>query len=100
MSPSNAEGSAQEVSLEGVGGPPHLGDGISEDLATIALNLAREVWILRDRIVLLEKHLARAGILEEGTLDQQWPDTATSDQLEADRESFITNLFRFTSLGS
>ena len=62
-----------------------------DDVARAVLALAREVWVLSDRQVLLEQLLARHGI-DTSTLDQNEPDPATQALLDARRDSLIEHV--------
>jgi hypothetical protein len=93
-------GAAPESTASGVAGPVHLGDVVTEDLATLVFNLSREVWALRDRQLLLERTLEASGVVVPGALDEGWPDEETEAALEADRELFVAALLEATTIES
>ena len=88
-------GQAKEM---GVDGPPHLGGELVDDLATVVMNLAREVWVQRDRNAVLEGILVDKGILSPDEVDRFVPAGAADVALERERERFVKELFRTSSL--
>jgi hypothetical protein len=56
------------------------------------LQLMTEVWILRDRIKLLESVLETAGLLKPEQLDQLVPDDTLRATLQQDRDAFVARI--------
>ena len=63
-----------------------------ETLGRQHLQLMAEVWILRDRVKLLESVLQSAGLLTAGQLDQMVPDEALRSALQQDRDAFVARI--------
>lgn len=66
-----------------------------EDLDTLGrqhVQLMAEVWILRDRLKLLESVLVSAGLLKAGQLDDSVPDEALRQTLTQDRDAFVERI--------
>lgn len=62
----------------------------SEDLLLqVLLNLSQELWVLKDRQMVLEKLLAESGIKAAKALDGWQPDAAAKKVLDAERQAFI-----------
>ena len=59
-----------------------------------AMALAGEVWVLRDRVRVLERLLAEKGVLAPGALDAPTvtPESASADA--ADRDEFVRHLMQ------
>jgi hypothetical protein len=51
-----------------------------------------EVWILRDRVKLLESVLESAGLLKSGQLDDLVPDDRLREALAQDRDAFVERI--------
>ncbi len=60
-----------------------------DHLARQHTQLMAEVWILRDRIKLLESVLERSGLLTPGQLDTMVPDGELKLALQQDRDAFV-----------
>ena len=56
------------------------------------IQLMTEVWILRDRVKLLESVLESAGLLQAGQLDQMVPDDTLRAALQQDRDAFVERI--------
>ena len=55
----------------------------------IMLNLLEELWVIKDRQIILEQLLAEAGIEMIEAIDNWQPDQETSARLDAERKQFI-----------
>jgi hypothetical protein len=56
------------------------------------LELASEVWVLRDRFAVLESVLDQRGTLTAGDLDSHQPGDDLSQFLERERAAFVRRL--------
>ena len=54
--------------------------------------LLSELWILRDRVLILEHLLSEAGILPPGQLDEYVPSDELSRKLDAERDQFVARV--------
>lgn len=58
----------------------------------VAMTLAAEVWVLRDRLRALEALLAARGHLEPGALDAYAPTAEEAAAIAKDRDAFVAAL--------
>jgi hypothetical protein len=58
----------------------------------VAMTLAAEVWVLRDRLRALEALLTASGQLAPGALDAYAPSAEETAAIAQDRDSFVTAL--------
>ena len=69
--------------------PTYLGSERADDLARMITELASEVWVLRDRLTIMEHVLEKNGALTRQTLDNYVPDAELADELAAARKELI-----------
>lgn len=70
-----------------------------DDLGEAILSLAREVWVLTDRQLVLEQVLAEEGIDIRDKVDRYKPDPAFAADLSARRKRLIGELLRTLKTG-
>ena len=58
-------------------------------LGQALLTLSKELWVVKDRVRLLEAALADAGVLLPNSVDQFQPDAALQEQLGKERAQLI-----------
>ena len=71
---------------------PNLSSPETEALAGTQTELLSELWILRDRVLVLEHLLAEAGILKPGQLDDYAPPDELTSKLDAERDQFVARV--------
>ncbi|MCC5868606.1 MAG: hypothetical protein JJU27_08835 [Gammaproteobacteria bacterium] len=71
---------------------PYLQPGDIDQLARQHVELMAEVWILRDRVRLLESVLQGAGLLKPDQLDTMVPDAELKAALQAERDAFVARI--------
>ena len=71
-----------------------LPDQLNEDLMTLVLNLATEVWTLRDRTRLLQHLLEENGVVTHTDVDARRDEADQLAAMTADRDEFVSRLFR------
>lgn len=71
-----------------------LPDQLQDDLLTLVLNLATEVWTLRDRTRLLEAVLDEQGNAVTAQIDARRDDPDMLTAMIVDRDAFVDRLFR------
>ena len=71
---------------------PNLSSEETETLALQQAEVMSELWILRDRVTLLEHLLTEAGILEKRQLDQMVPPPELAEKLDAERDAFVARI--------
>ncbi|GAA3737598.1 hypothetical protein [Salinactinospora qingdaonensis] len=64
-----------------------------DDLARMVTELASEVWILRDRTMVLEHLLAEQGTVSQEALDELRPTGELLERLHAERSAFVERVF-------
>jgi hypothetical protein len=71
---------------------PHDAARRNDPLAQVVLALAKEVWVLRDRQILLEAVLAERGVDVTATLDAYQPKGAVAERLAGERRRFAAEI--------
>jgi hypothetical protein len=68
---------------------PYLADERFDQLARMMFQLLSEVWVMRDRMVVMEELLRRKGVTSAAELDGFVPDAALDARLEALRNEMV-----------
>jgi len=63
-----------------------------DGMMRMLLELASEVWVMRDRFTVLETVLAERGALTAGDLDTYQPDASLAQFLDTERAAFTRRL--------
>ena len=71
---------------------PNLSSQEMETLASTQTEMLSELWILRDRVLVLEHLLQEAGILKPGQLDHYAPPDELADKLGTERDQFVARV--------
>ena len=71
---------------------PHLSSQEADAFGRTQAELLSELWILRDRVLVLEHILAEAGILKDGQIDNYAPDEALTARLDKDRDALVARV--------
>jgi hypothetical protein len=71
---------------------PYLDESSVEDLARMVVALLSEVWIMRDRMAVMEKLLEDGQSVTSRALDDYVPDAAFSESLEQLRDRLVGNV--------
>jgi len=66
-----------------------LGSDRLDRLVDALLALSREIWVLRDRQILLEQALAQQGIEVSAVIDALQPDDVLQARLDTERDRLI-----------
>jgi hypothetical protein len=69
----------------------------NEKLLQVLFELASEVWVLRDRLSLLEHSMVARQVLRPGELDAPLTDEEAKKRLGAERALFISRLLTAAS---
>lgn len=67
----------------------------ADDLDTLArqsVQLMTELWIVKDRLFVLESMLEKAGIIDRTAFDGSEPDAGLSAELEEERKAYIKRI--------
>ena len=72
------------------------GDAPSEALLQMVLNLARELWVVKDRQLVTERLLAQKGIDLSAEIDRYRPEGEFAQALDAQRRQLLERLLEPT----
>ncbi|WP_150241087.1 hypothetical protein [Nocardiopsis quinghaiensis] len=64
-----------------------------DDIARMVTELASEVWILRDRNMILEHLLAEKGTVDPEVIEELHPDGELLERIRAERAAFVRRVF-------
>jgi hypothetical protein len=67
-------------------------DPVVDRVLGVAMTLATEVWVLRDRVRALESILVASGQLQSGALDGYAPRPEEAEAIARDRDAFVASL--------
>lgn len=73
--------------------PNYLGDGRLDDVARMVFELTSELWILKDRTLMLEALLVENGVIEPDAVDRAQPDYEQSLALLAERRALVARVY-------
>ena len=68
---------------------PYLADERFDQLARMMFQLLSEVWVMRDRMVVMEEVLRRKGVTSAAEIDGFVPDPGLERRLEALRNEMV-----------
>jgi hypothetical protein len=63
-----------------------------DQLGQALITLTKELWVLKDRQLILEAALADAGIVAKEVVDRYQPDEMLKEQLHAERQRLIDTI--------
>ena len=71
--------------------PPNPITGSDEMDALMRINteMMSELWILRDRVTVLEKMLEEKGVVERKAIDDYAPEGEFAEELDEERDRFV-----------
>ncbi|QCX28008.1 hypothetical protein [Nocardioides jishulii] len=73
--------------------PAYLGSDRLDDLARMLTEVTSELWILKDRNMVLEALLAEAGVVTPASVEGYQPDDETAQRIAAERSAFTARIF-------
>ncbi|QLC26412.1 hypothetical protein HFP57_16155 [Parasphingopyxis algicola] len=71
---------------------PKLHGTNTDDLGKIVFALLTELWVMRDRLAVMEKLLTERGGLHPGEIEDYVPDSEFSAELEAQRDRMVAEV--------
>ena len=71
---------------------PNLSSQELDAMGRTQTELLSELWILRDRVLVLEHLLVEAGILQQGQIDHFVPSPELMAQLDKDRDTLVARV--------
>lgn len=69
--------------------PAYLSNATPDELARMVLGLTEELWVLRDRVMVLEQVLTESGALNETSVDEHVPGEKLFGRLKLERQRLI-----------
>lgn len=87
MTPTNSSADERKTTMESR--PEYLHASSTDDLARMVTGLTEELWVLRDRVMLLERAVVDAGVLAADTVDELVPDQELAELLATERLRLI-----------
>lgn len=76
--------------------PEYLHAARLDDLARMLTELASEVWVLRDRNLVLESLLTNRGIFGPGDIDREQLTEELATRVREERSAFVRRVFGAT----
>ncbi|MDX6744072.1 hypothetical protein [Actinocorallia sp. A-T 12471] len=73
--------------------PRYLESDRLDDLARMIAELTSELWILKDRTLVLEHLLERHGVIAAAAVDGLAPSADLAARLRAEREALVSRVF-------
>ncbi len=73
-------------------GHSYIGSEALDHLARMNVELLSELWIMRDRMAILERLLADKGVVADGAVDNFIPDATFTERLERLRTLVVENV--------
>jgi hypothetical protein len=68
---------------------PYTGDEMMDNVIRMNTELMSELWILRDRVTLLEHLLQEQGVISRKTLDDMVPGGDLAKELNRERDALV-----------
>ena len=76
-----------------MGAQHNPGRTMPDPLYQVVFNLARELWVVKDRQLVLEAALEEAGIDAAALVDQYQPGDELTKRLDAERQQLLDRVF-------
>jgi hypothetical protein len=71
---------------------PHLSAARNDRATQLALTLARELWVVKDRLMVLEAVLSQQGSPLQDLVDRYQPTAEAKAAIDAERKRFISEV--------
>ena len=71
----------------------YIGDARLDELARISIGLMKEIWLLRDRQLVLERLLEGKGVVERREIELDEPDARASAEIGLEVDGMIARVF-------
>jgi hypothetical protein len=71
----------------------YIGDARLDELARISIGLMKEIWLLRDRQLMLERLLEKQGVVERRAIELEEPDARASAEIRLEVDRMIARVF-------
>ncbi len=77
----------------GVKNPTYFPDPINDNLLNIALELGAALWVVKDRLRVLEDLLAENGVVTKEAMERHQTPPEREAEVKAQREAFISRIY-------
>jgi hypothetical protein len=74
--------------------PSQFDDPAIDALLSIVLSLGSEVYVLRDRLCIIEKMLAAKGTISRADIETYKPTPEEEEEIRKEADAFMARLFR------
>jgi cell fate (sporulation/competence/biofilm development) regulator YlbF (YheA/YmcA/DUF963 family) len=71
----------------------YIGDERMDELARLSIGLMKEIWLLRDRQMLLERMLERSGTIERSDIERNEPDAKAEAEIRLEIDRMMRRVF-------
>lgn len=74
--------------------PQYFDDPAIDKLAAVVVELAAQVWVMKDRQRILEGMLEKQGSVSRDAIDHYQPTPEEQEEIRKERDEFISRLFK------
>lgn len=74
--------------------PQYFDDPAIDKLAAVVVELAAQVWVLKDRERILEMQLEKAGQIKREDINYYQPSDEEQAEIRKERDEYISRIFR------
>lgn len=71
-----------------------LDDPMLDRVMQVLITVARESYVTKDRLAIIEKHLEDKGILSEGIIDNYKPTDLEEIEIKKRRDEYVSSILR------
>jgi hypothetical protein len=71
----------------------YIGDARIDELARISIGLMKEIWLLRDRQMVLERLLERGRVVDRQSMERDQPDASAEAEIRLEVDRMIARVF-------
>jgi hypothetical protein len=71
----------------------YIGDERLDELARLCVGLMKEIWLLRDRQLVLERVLERSGAIERSAIERDEPDASAEAEIRMQVDRMMRRIF-------
>jgi cell fate (sporulation/competence/biofilm development) regulator YlbF (YheA/YmcA/DUF963 family) len=71
----------------------YIGNERLDELARLSVGLMKEIWLLRDRQLVLERMLERSGAIERSAIERDEPDARAEAEIRIEVDRMMRRIF-------
>lgn len=94
VAPAAAAAPAAPAAEERRGSPSYFDNVVIDNLMNITLELGAAVWVVKDRLRVVEELLEQRGVVTQEMIEMYRPDPSRERDLRARRDSFIDKIYK------